>query len=114
MSETNLNPLLIGERINVITIKMRKAMEAREKGPIQEMAVKQVEAGANCLDLNAGPCPDDPERLAWLTQVVQEVVQIPSLSRFHKPQSHGLGPGPSTKTTGAMLLSTRPPVKPSV
>ncbi|MBI5416858.1 dihydropteroate synthase [Candidatus Poribacteria bacterium] len=77
MDLSQLNPLLIGERINVRTVKLGKAMKNREKGPIQEMAVKQIEAGANMLDMNVGPCSDDVDVLPWLVETVQEVCKIP-------------------------------------
>ena len=35
--------LVIGEKVNVITNKIRAAMDARDKGPIQEMAKIQVD-----------------------------------------------------------------------
>ncbi|MEK6775862.1 MAG: dihydropteroate synthase [bacterium] len=70
--------LLIGERINVITKVQREAMKNRDPKPIQEMAVKQVKAGANMLDINIGPAEDDgPELMDWIVKTIQEVAQVP-------------------------------------
>lgn len=70
--------LLIGERINVITKVQREAMKNRDPKPIQEMAVKQVKAGANMLDINIGPAEDDgPQLMDWIVKTIQEVVQVP-------------------------------------
>ncbi len=87
----DLNPLLIGERINVITTRMRKAMEHRDPGPIQEMAVKQVEKGANVLDINIGPAEDDPEVMSWLVETVQAAVEVPLSLDTTNPQAMELG-----------------------
>ncbi len=65
--------LVIGERINVISRSLGQAMKNRDKKPIQEMAIAQVEAGAGMLDLNLGPATKNgPETMAWLVETVQE------------------------------------------
>ena len=87
----DLNPLLIGERINVITTRMRKAMDDRDAGPIQEMAVKQVAGGANMLDINIGPAEDDPEVMPWLVETVQAVVEVPLSLDTTNPHAMELG-----------------------
>lgn len=70
--------LLIGEKINVISKKIGAAMRDRDPGPIKDMAVKQVEAGANMLDINIGPATKNgPELMEWLVNTVQEVVDVP-------------------------------------
>ncbi len=66
--------LVIGERINVISKSLGQAMKDRDKKPVQEMAVSQVEAGAGMLDLNLGPATKGgSETMAWLVETVQEV-----------------------------------------
>ncbi len=65
----------IGEEIQVISTKVRKAIEGRDKRPIQELAIAQVEHGADALELNIGPQKKaGPEVMEWLVDTVQEVV----------------------------------------
>ncbi len=70
--------LVVAENINVMSKKLGKAMKARDPKPIQEMAVKLTEAGADYLDLNIGPSKKDgPERICWIIDAVREAVQTP-------------------------------------
>jgi len=57
---------------------VRKAIEKRDKGPVQELAVKQIEAGADALDLNVGPVRGGAtENMLWLIETAQEVTDKP-------------------------------------
>jgi 5-methyltetrahydrofolate corrinoid/iron sulfur protein methyltransferase len=68
----------IGEEIQVISTKVRKAIEERNKDPIQELAVAQVEAGADALEVNIGPQKKKgPEVMEWMVDTIQEVVDVP-------------------------------------
>ncbi len=69
--------LVIGEKVNVINTKIGQAMKDRDPGPVLEMAKKQVDAGANMLDINIGQAKDGPERMAWLVQTIQAEIDIP-------------------------------------
>lgn len=70
--------LVIGEKINIITKKIAKAIEERNPKTIQDMAKDQVNAGANVLDINIGPArKNGPEVMEWLVKVTQEVVDVP-------------------------------------
>jgi 5-methyltetrahydrofolate corrinoid/iron sulfur protein methyltransferase len=68
--------LVIGEKVNVINTKIGQAMKDRDPGPILEMAKKQVDAGANLLDINIGQAKDGPERMEWLVQTIQAEIDI--------------------------------------
>jgi len=69
--------LIIGEKINVMLKQIGRAMKDRDKKPIQELAVNQVQAGAGALDINAGPATrDGPEIMQWLVNTVQEVTDV--------------------------------------
>jgi 5-methyltetrahydrofolate corrinoid/iron sulfur protein methyltransferase len=68
--------LVIGEKVNVINTKIGQAMKDRDAGPILEMAKKQVDAGANLLDLNIGSAKDGPERMEWLVQIIQDAMDV--------------------------------------
>ncbi|MDR9459127.1 MAG: dihydropteroate synthase [Dehalococcoidia bacterium] len=68
----------IGERIQIINMNVRAAIEGRDKAFIQDLAKKQVDCGAKILDLNIGPQKKaGPEVMDWLVNTVQEVVDVP-------------------------------------
>lgn len=69
---------VIGENIHIISSAVKKAIAEKDTKFFQDLAVKQVEAGAQALDLNIGPQKKaGPEIMAWLVDVVQEVVDVP-------------------------------------
>ena len=69
---------IIGENIHIISKKVKDAIAEKDAKFFQEIAVKQVEAGAQALDLNLGPRKKDGEELfPWLVGVVEEVVDVP-------------------------------------
>ncbi len=67
--------LLIGESLNVISIKIGKAFRERDPKPIQEEALFQKEKGMDYIDINLGPAKKDGhELMPWVVETVQEVV----------------------------------------
>lgn len=69
---------IIGENIHIISQKVKDALKARDAKFFQELAVKQVEAGAQALDLNMGPRKKDWEEVfPWMVKTVEAVVDIP-------------------------------------
>jgi len=67
--------LVIGEKINVMSQSVGSAMKERVAGPIQEMATRQVNDGANILDINLGPATKGgPEMMEYVVATVQEAV----------------------------------------
>ncbi|MDY6906875.1 MAG: dihydropteroate synthase [Chloroflexota bacterium] len=70
--------LVIGESIQILAKRVREAIDERDKGFIQDVATRQVERGANILELNIGPRKKDgPEVMEWLVGAVQEVTDVP-------------------------------------
>jgi 5-methyltetrahydrofolate--homocysteine methyltransferase len=70
--------LIIGELINSTRKQIRKAIEEKDAAYIQGLAQRQVDAGANWIDVNAGAFPhDEPERLLWMISVIREVTDAP-------------------------------------
>lgn len=69
--------VLIGENIHVISKEISRAMRERNPKPLQELAVRQAEAGMDYIDLNIGPAKRDPEVMEWLVRIVEEVVDLP-------------------------------------
>lgn len=69
---------IISERINGQFISVGKAIDNRDSKFIQELALKQVDGGAQALDINVGPGRDNgPEDMTWLVSTVQEVTDVP-------------------------------------
>src|SRR5512136_1398675 len=69
---------IIGEKINGTRKLVAQAIAERDAGFIQNLAKKQVDGGAHWLDINAGTHPDrEPDDLAWLIHLVQDVVDVP-------------------------------------
>jgi len=57
---------------------VREALESRDKKTIQDLAVRQVEHGAQALDLNIGPQKREGHLIMpWVVDAVQEVVDVP-------------------------------------
>ncbi len=69
---------IIGENIHIISPKVKKALAEKDKKFFQELAVAQVEAGAQALDLNLGRQKKEwQEVFPWITKTVEEVVDVP-------------------------------------
>jgi 5-methyltetrahydrofolate corrinoid/iron sulfur protein methyltransferase len=67
--------IVIGEKINIMGKATGPAMKARVAEPIREMALRQVEGGADVLDINLGPATKQgPEMMEWVVNTVQEAV----------------------------------------
>lgn len=70
--------IIIGEKINSTIKSVKEAIESYDDKLIKELAVKQGDAGAAFIDVNAGMFYDDePKRLEWLVNTVQEVTSTP-------------------------------------
>lgn len=70
--------LIIGERINATREGIRKAIAERDADHLVAEARNQREAGADCIDVNAGTLiEDEPGHLSWLVRIVQEGVDTP-------------------------------------
>ncbi len=69
---------IIGEKIHIISQRVKDALKARDARFFQELAVQQVEAGAQALDLNLGPRKKDWEEVfPWMVETVEAVVDVP-------------------------------------
>jgi 5-methyltetrahydrofolate corrinoid/iron sulfur protein methyltransferase len=69
---------IIGENLHIISPRFKEAVQNRDTKYVQDLAVRQVEAGASALDLNIGPQKKaGVEIMTWLVNAVQEVVEIP-------------------------------------
>ncbi|MEM7797558.1 MAG: dihydropteroate synthase [Chloroflexota bacterium] len=71
--------VVIGERINPTGRKLlAQEMAAGDYSRVERDAIKQVEKGAQMLDVNAGiPLADEPQILADTIKLVQSLVDVP-------------------------------------
>ena len=70
--------IIISERINGLFAAVAKAIDKRDSKFIQDLAIRQVECGAQMLDVNTGPGREDaPAVMDWLVKTVQEVTDLP-------------------------------------
>lgn len=68
--------LIIGEKINSSLKTTAQAVDARDEATLVDLAKRQVEAGANMLDVNCGTveAAKEPETMTWLAGLVQASV----------------------------------------
>ncbi|MBF8266633.1 MAG: Pterin-binding protein [Dehalococcoidia bacterium] len=70
--------IVIGESIHVISPRVKAALEGRDSKTLQNLAVSQVENGADVLDLNIGPQRREGHQIMpWLVDAIQDVVDVP-------------------------------------
>ena len=71
--------VIIGERINPTRRKkLSETMSSGDFSLVQQDALKQIEAGAHVLDINAGiPGGDEPGLLSGAAKAVMEVANVP-------------------------------------
>lgn len=69
--------LIIGEKLSIIAKRVREAMMKRDKGPIQEIALRQYQEGARMIDANIGPAEGQEDLMEWMVTTIQEVVKAP-------------------------------------
>jgi len=69
---------IIGENIHIISDKVKEGLKNRDREFFMDLAVRQVEAGAQVLDLNLGPRKKDWEEVfPWMVETVEAVVDVP-------------------------------------
>ncbi len=69
---------IIGENIHIISPRVKAAIAEHDIRFFQDLAVRQVDAGADIVDLNIGPQKKAGcEIMPWLVKGIQEVVDVP-------------------------------------
>ncbi len=69
---------IIGENIHIMSDKVKAGIKDRDAGFFQKLAVAQVEAGAQAVDINLGPRKKDWEEIfPWMVKTVEAVVDVP-------------------------------------
>jgi 5-methyltetrahydrofolate--homocysteine methyltransferase len=90
---------IIGEKINGTRKGVAKAIAERDAEYIKVLAVKQTEAGADWLDVNAGTHPNqEPNDFIWLINQIQSVVETPLCLDSANPHALRIAIGEIKKT----------------
>jgi len=92
--------LIISERINGQFASVGHAIDRRDEKYIRDLALKQLESGADYLDINTGPGRDDaPACMEWLVKTAQDAVDLPLCLD---------SPGPKTMEAGLKACDEKP------
>lgn len=83
----SVGPLtIIGERINPGFKSVKALLDANDMAGIQQVAMRQAQAGASYLDVNLGPrAVSDPAHVRGVIKAVQAVVDTPLCFDFPEP-----------------------------
>ncbi|MCU0665958.1 MAG: dihydropteroate synthase [Candidatus Omnitrophica bacterium] len=69
---------IVGELINGMYSNVAAAIRERKIDLIQRIALEQIQAGADALDVNCGPTAKNPkEDIQWLIDAIQQVTDKP-------------------------------------
>ncbi len=72
--------IVIGERLNGQFKDVEKAIKNKDKKIVQDLAIGQIEAGADYLDVNVGTAVSSSEKkeaMIWLIEAIQEATDQP-------------------------------------
>ena len=84
--------LIIGEKINTSLCGVEEAVKTRDKDFIQNLAKKQVDSGADVLDINVGTrIHSEVKDMKWMIGIVQEVVDVPLCVDSPRPEAVKVG-----------------------
>jgi len=97
--------LIVGELINTSRKAIKPAVESRDAAFIKDIAQKQVDAGANYVDVNCGTMVfDEEETMAWLVETVQSQVSAPLC--LDSPNPKALEAGLSLVKNGQPMINS--------
>ncbi len=96
---------IIGENIHIISQKVKDALQEKDARFFQDLAVRQVEAGAQALDVNLGPRKKDWEEVfPWMVKTIEAAVDVP-LS-FDSTNIQGIEAGLKTVTKAQPIINS--------
>jgi 5-methyltetrahydrofolate--homocysteine methyltransferase len=82
--------IIVGEQINTSRKRIARAVEARDRDAILEVARAQKDAGADFIDVNAGTfLGRETECLCWLVETIQAEVEGPLCLDSPNPDALG-------------------------
>jgi len=69
--------IVAADNIHVVNPLVEKAIKEMDPSPIQDLARRCEKAGANIIDINPGPLPQDGgKKMSFLVEAVQEVTNL--------------------------------------
>lgn len=69
--------IIIGELINSTRKSIAQAIEAKDADYIQQLAERQLKAGAHYIDVNAAATDNEVKNIQWLVEILQNTVDTP-------------------------------------
>jgi 5-methyltetrahydrofolate--homocysteine methyltransferase len=97
--------LIVGELINTSRKAVKPAVETRDADFIKDMAQKQVDAGADYVDVNCGTMVfNEEETMTWLVETVQSQVSVPLC--LDSPNPKALEAGLSLMKNGQPMINS--------
>ncbi|MBE9529931.1 MAG: dihydropteroate synthase, partial [Proteobacteria bacterium] len=95
--------IIIGEKINATLSSVKSIMLNRETENLIDLAKKQVESGANFIDVNVGTgvgsLEDEIESIQWAVESIQEQIKTPICIDSADPK---------VMETGLKILNNKP------
>ncbi len=99
--------LIIGERLSIISKKVRDAIQKRDKTPIQQIAIEQWKDGAHMIEANIGPAEDGgKELMEWMVKTIQEAVPLPVSLDTTNPEAMEAGLRTHNNQWGKPLINS--------
>ncbi len=97
--------LIVGELINTSRKAIKPAVEERNTAFIQDIARKQVKAGAHYVDVNCGTMVhNEPETMEWLVKTIQQAVTAPLC--LDTPNPRAMEAGLALATNGQPMVNS--------
>jgi 5-methyltetrahydrofolate corrinoid/iron sulfur protein methyltransferase len=95
-------PLIIAaDNLNILNSTVARAMDALDPRPLQELARRVEQAGANLIDINPGFLPPRRhDRMAFMVEAVQRVTNLPLI--LDSPDARVLARG--------LAVANKPPI----
>jgi 5-methyltetrahydrofolate--homocysteine methyltransferase len=80
--------IIVGELINATRKSVRDAIESRDEKMISDLSLKQSQAGADYIDVNAGGfIENEAQYLKWIIDIILETTDIPCSIDSSNPET---------------------------
>ncbi len=98
---------IIGENIHIISPKVKEALANRDGAFFVDLARKQLQGGAQALDLNVGPQKKaGPEVVSWLVDCVAEAVPPDTVISFDTTNLEAIKAGLAKWQRGKTIINS--------
>jgi 5-methyltetrahydrofolate corrinoid/iron sulfur protein methyltransferase len=84
--------IIVADNLHVIQPAIARAVENLDPAPVQELARRCIQAGAQALDINSGPLNKMPqERMRFLVESIQAITDLPLILDTTNPIAMAAG-----------------------